>query len=340
MPLLAWELPRNGKQRTQRSRNVRAARRLLACDVSQGLEPDDVERMALATSEDRRARAARVTAMQFWRPLPWKLMDVVCGEGAVPSTPAPHVHEALQVLLPLSPLMVTASAETDVVAADAIHFTAPLEACIVRGVHEPGYSARVMLIGSTLLSKVGGNWTAAAGVVCDPQLAAACSTLFDELQRPAIGLDCMARLVACLRELLTGRAVRMPEAKIPGGVLRARDFLRAHAVEHVALDELAKAVFLSKFHLLRSFHHALGVTPHEYQMQLRLARARRLLAEGSSLSRATYDAGFADQSHLTRRFTAFYGLTPARFARQVGAPFVRRAPQRTRGSDWSAAPAA
>jgi AraC-like DNA-binding protein len=52
-------------------------------------------------------------------------------------------------------------------------------------------------------------------------------------------------------------------------------------------------------------------------MQLRLARARRLLAEGRPLSHVTYDAGFADQSHLTRRFAEFYGLTPARFARQL-----------------------
>jgi AraC-like DNA-binding protein len=278
--------------------------------------------------------------MQFWRPLPWKFMDVVCGEGALPSRPSLHVHEALQVLLPLSPLLVTAGTATDVVTTDAIHFTNPLEVCGARSVEDAGYSARVILVGSTMLSKVGDRRAAPAGMVRDAQLSAACSTLFEELQRPAISVDCMPRLVTWLREVLTRPSVRMPTAKIPEGVLRARDFLRANAAEHVALDDLAKVAFLSKFHLLRSFHHALGLTPHEYQMQLRLARARRLLAEGSSLSRVTYDAGFADQSHLTRRFTAFYGLTPARFARQVGAPFVRRAPQRTSGDEWSAAPAA
>jgi AraC-like DNA-binding protein len=52
-------------------------------------------------------------------------------------------------------------------------------------------------------------------------------------------------------------------------------------------------------------------------MQLRLARAWRLITEGCPLSRTTYDAGFADQSHLTRRFAAAFGLTPARYARQL-----------------------
>jgi AraC-like DNA-binding protein len=278
--------------------------------------------------------------MQFWRPLPWKFMDVVCGEGLMPSTPSLHVHEALQLILPVSPLQVTAGTETNVVSTDAIHFTNPLEACSVRGVEDGGRAARVILIGSALLSKVGEHRAAPAGVVRDAQLSAACSTLFEELQRPAISLDCMPRLVACIRELLNGHAAQMRAVEIPERVLRARDYLRVHAVERVALDDLAKVAFLSKFHLLRSFHHALGLTPHEYQMQLRLARARRLLVEGSSLARVTYDSGFADQSHLTRRFTAFYGLTPARFARQVAAPFVRRPPLRTNDDDWSAAPAA
>jgi AraC-like DNA-binding protein len=56
-------------------------------------------------------------------------------------------------------------------------------------------------------------------------------------------------------------------------------------------------------------------------MHLRLARARRLLAQGVSASRAAYQAGFADQSHLTRRLKETTGLTPGEFARQLaGAP--------------------
>jgi AraC-like DNA-binding protein len=102
--------------------------------------------------------------------------------------------------------------------------------------------------------------------------------------------------------------------------VRARDYLRAQALKNVTLDELAGVAGLSKFYLLRSFSRAYGLTPHAYQMELRLARARRLLAEGRPLSHVTYDAGFADQSHLTRRFAAFYGLTPARYARQLATP--------------------
>jgi AraC-like DNA-binding protein len=36
-----------------------------------------------------------------------------------------------------------------------------------------------------------------------------------------------------------------------------------------------------------------------------------------SLSRVAFEAGFADQSHLSRRFKAAYGITPLVFARSV-----------------------
>jgi AraC-like DNA-binding protein len=146
------------------------------------------------------------------------------------------------------------------------------------------------------------------------------TSVFEELQRPLIDVECTSRLIATLRRLLTQASSQpLPDiaAAHPVGVFRTRDYLREHAVTPVTLDELASVAALSKFYLIRAFQHAFGLTPHSYQMQLRLARARRLLAEGRPLSHVTYDAGFADQSHLTRRFAAFYGLTPARYARQV-----------------------
>jgi AraC-like DNA-binding protein len=99
-----------------------------------------------------------------------------------------------------------------------------------------------------------------------------------------------------------------------------RDHLRAHITESISLDELAAVAGLSKFYLLRAFRFAYGVTPHAYQMQLRLAHAWRLIVDGRPLSHATYDAGFADQSHLTRRFASAFGLSPARYARELAMP--------------------
>ena len=46
----------------------------------------------------------------------------------------------------------------------------------------------------------------------------------------------------------------------------------------------------------------------------RLRTARTAIEEGVPLARAAADAGFADQSHMTRQFVRAYGLTPGRWA--------------------------
>ena len=50
-------------------------------------------------------------------------------------------------------------------------------------------------------------------------------------------------------------------------------------------------------------------------MQARLHLARRLIVAGQPLSAVAAEAGFSDQSHLTRLFGRSYGMTPGAYAR-------------------------
>ena len=68
---------------------------------------------------------------------------------------------------------------------------------------------------------------------------------------------------------------------------------------------------------MHSFSRAYGCPPVAYQMRLRLELARYLVAAGEPLTSVAYDAGFADQSHLTRRFKQAFGITPGAYARQA-----------------------
>lgn len=74
---------------------------------------------------------------------------------------------------------------------------------------------------------------------------------------------------------------------------------------------------MSRFQLLRGFAAATGLTPHAYLMQRRLHLARCLIQTGVPLAQAAAEAGFADQSHMTRLFSRCYGVTPAAYARAV-----------------------
>ncbi len=99
----------------------------------------------------------------------------------------------------------------------------------------------------------------------------------------------------------------------PPCVAKAIQRLDDAADEPVSLTELAALAGVSRFKLLRSFAREVGVTPHAYLVQRRLSAARRLLAAGQTPVQAAMQAGFADQSHLTRTFVRYFGVTPARY---------------------------
>ena len=101
--------------------------------------------------------------------------------------------------------------------------------------------------------------------------------------------------------------------QIPRVALRARDYLHAHFQENIGLDELARVCGVDRFRLSRAFKAAFGIAPHGYLIQLRLVRARRLLALGTAPADVASDLGFADQSHLGRWFRRANGLTPGAY---------------------------
>ena len=100
----------------------------------------------------------------------------------------------------------------------------------------------------------------------------------------------------------------------PGVRRRVHEFIDAHLETNIALRELAGIARLSIGHFARAFRQSEGVSPHDYLMQRRVARAQNLL--GSSdlpLSEIAIACGFADQSHFSRRFKERVGVTPSRY---------------------------
>jgi methylphosphotriester-DNA--protein-cysteine methyltransferase len=61
----------------------------------------------------------------------------------------------------------------------------------------------------------------------------------------------------------------------------------------------------------------MGLPPHGYLKQARVRKARNLLSRGWSIAAAAMEAGFADQSHLTRNFKHIFGITPGQFSNFV-----------------------
>ncbi|MET3928223.1 AraC-like DNA-binding protein [Lysobacter sp. OAE881] len=98
---------------------------------------------------------------------------------------------------------------------------------------------------------------------------------------------------------------------------RVVEFLRDNLARRLTLDELAAVAELSPFHFLRAFRTQYDATPQQMLMALRLFEAKRRLADGVAPAQVAADVGLSDQAHLTRAFAQRYGVTPARYQRQV-----------------------
>lgn len=96
-------------------------------------------------------------------------------------------------------------------------------------------------------------------------------------------------------------------------VARAKSCMIERLGEPLHLADIAAAARLSTFYFLRTFKRATGMPPHAYLNQIRLERARELLRAGEPPAQVAASTGFADQSHLTRRFKGAFGVTPSQY---------------------------
>jgi AraC family transcriptional regulator len=83
--------------------------------------------------------------------------------------------------------------------------------------------------------------------------------------------------------------------------------------------DLALEAGVHPVHLARVFRARHGISPGEYLRRRRLDWAAHRLAESAvPIADIALEAGFADQSHLTRSFHRWMGLTPLQYRRCRG----------------------
>lgn len=91
-----------------------------------------------------------------------------------------------------------------------------------------------------------------------------------------------------------------------------KDYMDAHLSQPLLLGELAEQAGLSEFHFARMFKQSTGFAPHQYVMNLRMAKAEKLLKLSSKpLLEIALDCGFSSSSHFSNRFKAEYGFKPS-----------------------------
>ena len=96
-------------------------------------------------------------------------------------------------------------------------------------------------------------------------------------------------------------------------IAKACEFMEAHYMEHIYLDQICRHAGLSKSTLLRAFTRAKGITPYRYLETVRINEAKKLLGQGVSPLDAAIRTGFSDQSHFANYFHQFIGLAPGAY---------------------------
>lgn len=95
-----------------------------------------------------------------------------------------------------------------------------------------------------------------------------------------------------------------------GRILEILRYIDEHLPEDLDAEVLAKAFFISKYHMMRQFRRETGTTIHLYITQKRLIRAKELMDSGMRATEACYQCGFRSYSSFTRAYGKHLGTTP------------------------------
>ncbi len=88
------------------------------------------------------------------------------------------------------------------------------------------------------------------------------------------------------------------------------DYIENNYGDSISLGDLSDISGWNKYVLLRKFTQQRGITPYQYLSTVRIGHARQLLESGVAPAETALQCGFSDQSHFSRFFKTFIGLTP------------------------------
>jgi AraC family transcriptional regulator len=124
-----------------------------------------------------------------------------------------------------------------------------------------------------------------------------------------------------VRFLLLARETRsacpvQPKSWPHRALRRVLEKMETEVASDLDLSTLAAEIGYSKSHFLRMFRAGMRCSPHQWLMQLRVERVKKMLRESSdSLIDIAAASGFSSHSHLSRTFRQFIGVTPNQYRR-------------------------
>lgn len=146
---------------------------------------------------------------------------------------------------------------------------------------------------------------------------------YQSLQEQRYGSDILKKI--CYIEILTFISEVYLTAPVQSGTQHSNnnairivadtlEYISSNLTVNLSLDNIAKHIGLSKYHLCKLFKDKTGTTINKYIVSCRIAKAKSLLSSGSSVTNACQESGFNDISHFVRTFHNVVGVSPGKYA--------------------------
>jgi len=122
-------------------------------------------------------------------------------------------------------------------------------------------------------------------------------------------------------EIMLDMRAGSKEKSCNGCIDGAVDLIRESFPERISLEQMAEHAHLSKYHFLRIFKAATGLTPHEYLISYSINASKKLLWQTSlSVSEIAVECGFSDSNSFIRSFKKLCGVTPNVYRKEKAFP--------------------
>lgn len=162
--------------------------------------------------------------------------------------------------------------------------------------------------------------------VRDPLIYDIGTTLEQELAEPEcidiLYIDFLVTaLIMHLLKRYTGQPVRLENASGKGlsqaSLRLVLAYINDSLGQNLRLNDVAAQVGMSRFYFARLFKESMGMAPHQYVIQQRVGRAKKLLCESDvAIATIAKQCGFTNPSHLSKYFRQLTGATPKAYRSQ------------------------
>lgn len=144
--------------------------------------------------------------------------------------------------------------------------------------------------------------------------------LIDKLERDEYGCDVLPvayliQLLVMINNIYSNKKLAMTSIITPK-IQTTLQYIDLHLIDDLSLDNLSKALSIDKYYLSHIFKQDTGSTLYQYILMKRIALAKQLLRNGSSVTEACQQAGFNDYSNFIRTFKKITGISPSIFGKR------------------------